>query len=61
MKLKEYLSGKNHSQFARELGVDYSTLWRWKEGKILPNKEMILKIQKITNDSVRVGDWYDIS
>jgi len=58
MTLNEWLKGKNTSEFARQMGVDYSTIYRWRRGDIIPNRDVILRIKDITNDAVRPEDWY---
>lgn len=57
MTLDEYLKGKNAAEFARNIGVDDSTVSYWRSGKRLPSLFNVKKIQKLTNDSVRAEDW----
>ena len=60
MKLEEYLNEKNKAEFAREMGVDPSTVTYWCNGERFPSPKNIKKIQELTNDSVRGGDWYNV-
>lgn len=59
MTLDDYLRDKSVKEFAEKLGVNEATIWRWRHKKRLPSKAMIIKIQEITSDAVRPGDFYD--
>jgi len=57
-KLKEYLDNKSVSEFARDLGVDRTTVYYWMQGRSIPRPETIIHIEKITGGAIRPGDWY---
>jgi transcriptional regulator with XRE-family HTH domain len=60
MTLSEYLTttGTSASAFAAKLGVSQVTVHRYITEKRFPDKETILKIEKLTDDRVRPADWF---
>lgn len=60
MKLKQYLdeNGIRPSFFARKLDVTKSQMSVWFSGKVIPRKEMIKKIEKLTAGKVKIIDWF---
>lgn len=59
MELKKYLETKkiSHTKFAEELGVSQATVTRYVNGNRKPSLRQAFKIQEMTNNKVRVGDW----
>ena len=58
MTLHEWLKDKNTKDFAEQIGVNHSTVWRWRIGEVTPSMKTLLRIKEITNDAVRPEDWY---
>lgn len=60
MELKNYLESKkiSHTKFAEELGVSQVTVTRYVNGNRKPSMRQAFKIQEITNNKVKVGDWF---
>lgn len=60
MTLSEYLSTTetSASAFAAKLGVSQVTVHRYVTGKRFPDKDTILRIEKLTDDRVRPADWF---
>lgn len=60
MTLSEYLdkTGTSASAFARKLGVSQVTVTRYVNRKRFPDKDTILRIEKLTDDMVRPADWF---
>jgi transcriptional regulator with XRE-family HTH domain len=42
------------AQFARDVGVSYTTLWRYEEGKLTPSADSLQRIAGIAGVSI---DW----
>lgn len=61
MKLKDYLTKHpaNKAALCRKWEVDYTTLWRWIEGKAVPSAANIAKIKEWSNGSVTADDFYN--
>lgn len=60
MTLAEYLTttGTSASAFAAKLGVSQVTVHRYITEKRFPDKDTILKIEKLTDERVRPADWF---
>lgn len=59
MTLQEFLE-KNEmteAEFAQLIGKNQTTVGRYKRLEHLPNVEMILKIEEVTNGKVKFKDW----
>lgn len=58
------LAGKNHSQFAKQVGMNQSKLCRFLNGASLPRYESIQEIEKVTGGAVKGEDlllyWLNI-
>ena len=69
MSLAAYLDENKLSctEFARRLGVEDSTVWRWRESDLNPDSNdgrrpslsLALKIEKLTGGAVPVSCWAD--
>jgi transcriptional regulator with XRE-family HTH domain len=60
MKLNAYLEKwGNASEFARALGVSHTAVYRWRNGKAIPRKALLLRIFAVTRGKVRSADFYD--
>jgi DNA-binding transcriptional regulator YdaS (Cro superfamily) len=60
MKISTYLDRRGRgaaAEFARQLGVNASTVCDWKRGHRRPRLEMVLLINKITGGAVGPFDW----
>lgn len=60
MTLAEYLrtAELTHKAFADKLGVSQVTVHRWIKGRRFPDRQMILKIEDATANTVRPADWF---
>jgi hypothetical protein len=43
--------------FAKKMGVNNATLWRWVEGKSRPSKAVRFMIQELTKGDVDMENW----
>ena len=50
------LAGKNHCQFAKQVGMNQSKLHRFIHGASLPRFESIQEIEKVTGGAVKGED-----
>ena len=59
MKLTEYLEREDISpqDFAATIGVDYTTVWRYLNGKAWPSRLKRRAIKKATDGAVQANDW----
>lgn len=59
MTLDDFLKASPDSAaaIAKELGVNYSTIWRLRTGKQKPTWSTLEKILKLTNGAVTANDW----
>ncbi len=55
MNLKEWFkkSGMPKAEFARRVGINQATVYRWLDGEAFPTSNKILKIFEITNKEVK--------
>ena len=62
MKLKDYIRANDGKQadMARDLGVTWMAIWKWREGKRIPKPAMMAKIYQVTGGKVGPGDFYDM-
>jgi len=60
MKLKQYLdeNGIRPSFFAAKLEATKSQMSLWCSGKIIPRREKLRKIEKLTGGKVKIADWF---
>ena len=60
MTLQEYfkLSGTDRNEFAKEIGVDPITVYRWENNKRFP-RDHIRKIMQATGGKVTANDFVD--
>lgn len=60
MTLKDYLSKRDISQaaFAALIGKTQATVNRYVQGERFPDKKTILRIEEVTDGSVRPADWF---
>lgn len=60
MTLKEYffLAQIDRNQFAKEIGVDPITVYRWEKSKRFP-REHIRKIMEVTDGKVTANDFIE--
>ena len=60
MTLEEYrhTNKKTISEMVNFFGVSQMTLWRWENGKAIPRKEMIKKIEEWSNGQITPMDFY---
>jgi transcriptional regulator with XRE-family HTH domain len=60
MKLKEYLSasGKTHAEFAKEIEVSPQSLYRYINGERIPDREVMPRITKATENQVTADSFY---
>jgi DNA-binding transcriptional regulator YdaS (Cro superfamily) len=58
MTLREYLKAKglSRSAFARQFGVEHSTVSRWADGITQPSLQRAIEIEAATEGAVRVAD-----
>lgn len=54
---------KSKYQVAKDLGVRWTTVWRWEKlpgekGKTIPQPDMIKKITTYTGGQVTANDWF---
>ena len=59
MTLNEYLASKDLTKYraAKELGVNYVTLWRWTKGHGRPCASTMHKIAGWSGGAVMPNDW----
>lgn len=60
MTLKQYLADRQITtqQFAAKIGASYAITAKWRQGNIVPRRQWVIKIHKITKGKVRAEDWY---
>ncbi len=61
MRLDEWVKTdeRNQQQMADEVGVHFTTFSRWVSGKAIPAKRNIKALRKLTDDKVKLSDFYD--
>ena len=61
MKLRDYLKliDKRPYQWAMDVGLPISSVWRAFKNIGFPSHETIKSIEKASNGAVRPEDWYD--
>jgi transcriptional regulator with XRE-family HTH domain len=59
MKLKDYIEqeGLRYDKFAQKLGISVSQYYHLIHDRADPRLSIILKIQKLTRNKVRLKDW----
>lgn len=59
MKLSDWLSTANttHARFGESIGVTRETVTRWATGAVIPDWDMIIKIEDVTQRAVTALDW----
>jgi transcriptional regulator with XRE-family HTH domain len=60
MKLGDYLK-ENHLKaklIAEKIGTSQAHVSLWLNGKTVPRKETMKKIEKLTNGKVKFADWF---
>lgn len=59
MTLSDFLSKAkiDRNEFARQVGVDAVTVWRWEKGKRYPPFTSITKIMEVTDGKVTANDF----
>jgi transcriptional regulator with XRE-family HTH domain len=59
MTLRQYLKSRKLTQvqFARMVGVDPNTVWRWLHGWRRPSRDLITRLHAITCGEI---DWWKI-
>lgn len=59
MQLAYYLkkSGLSKYKAAKELGIQWTTIWRWTTGRSLPNPQMMQKVAEWSGGKVTPNDW----
>lgn len=62
MTLKEYLAehGLTQYRFAKNIGVDRQTVYRWAAGERLPRPELMALIYRGTGGAVQPNDFYNL-
>lgn len=60
---KSLAEPKSKYQAAKDLGVSWTTVWRWEKkpgekGKTIPQPDMIKKIAVYTGGQVTANDWF---
>ena len=63
MKLSDYLSrhGITDTEFAERIGCDRTTVLRWRNEKVLPEREQMRRIGEATGGAVTANDFYGMS
>lgn len=56
-KLRTYLSDKNKSQFAKQLGTSPSYLSQIMSGHRRPSYDLMLRIEEMTDGAVDLRSW----
>lgn len=58
-KLREYLTRVHVPQqrFAEQIGRTQGSVSRWCAGRVVPDLDTLLKIERITNGEVPVSSW----
>lgn len=59
--LKDYLTNRRKSDFAKQLGISDSYLSQYLSGHRRPGYERMLEIERITNGQVSVQSWAGIA
>lgn len=59
-KLRTYrhLKGISGEAFARELGVDPGTLWRWESGRRIPSPRLRARVEAIVRPFLASREWF---
>lgn len=59
MTLQEWLKTQDRSKYraAKDLGVAWTTLWRWITGRAMPKHEQMRAVQTYTGGAVTPNDW----
>lgn len=60
MDLDSYLSreGISNAAFAEQIGVDPSSVWRFRQGARIPRRETMQKIVDLTGGDVTPNDFF---
>ncbi len=60
MDLDSYLSreGISNATFAEQIGVDPSSVWRFRQGARIPRRETMQKIVDLTGGDVTPNDFF---
>ena len=63
MKLSSYMAMADikDSDMARQLGVDRSTVTKLRLGKSKPSFDLLIAIQRLTDNAVTAGDFAEVS
>lgn len=61
MTLTDFLAKSkiDRNEFARRVGVDAVTVWRWEKGKRFPPPVHLQKIMKATGNKVTANDFME--
>lgn len=59
MTLQEWIEQKGISKYrvAKDIGVAWTTLWRWITGRAMPQPEQMRAVQAYTGGAVTPNDW----
>ena len=55
-RFEKYLHKHGFDRTLDELGIDYSTFWKWKNGKSAPTRNRAIRIARATDGKVKVSD-----
>ena len=59
MTLQDWLKREKVTKYraAKDLGVAWTSMWRWNTGRATPQPEMMRKIEAYTKGAVQPNDW----
>jgi hypothetical protein len=59
MTLQDYLDSKKITKYraAKEMGVAWTTIWRWITGRSIPEAAQMRTVQEWTGGAVTPNDW----
>lgn len=59
MTLQDWLKTQDRSKYraAKDLGVAWTTMWRWITGRSIPQPEQMRAVQDYTGGAVTPNDW----
>lgn len=59
MTLQDWLTANNRSKYraSKDLGIAWTTMWRWITGRACPRPEQMRAVQAYTDGAVTPNDW----
>ena len=50
-------AGRSKYKVAKDLNIQWTTIWRWTTGRGLPSPDMMRRVQEYTGGQVTPNDW----